>query len=116
MAYLPISQLHTILDFQNTEANKFSNQSMVVMTKEMNEIASQTKIETVSMRVITLVTLFFLPGTFISVGRRFLLVSSRLRVFNGVVPISYERQLTSLLEDCEADILAMTDSNEHRNI
>ena len=49
---------------------------MVTMTEEMKEIASQTKIETVSMRVITLVTLFFLPGTFISVGRKFLLVST----------------------------------------
>lgn len=34
----------------------------------MEVIAQETKRETVSMRVITLVTLFFLPGTFISVG------------------------------------------------
>lgn len=40
----------------------------MAMTEEMKEIASQTKIETVSMRVITLVTLFFLPGTFVSVS------------------------------------------------
>ena len=38
------------------------------LTKSMHEIADKTKQETVSMRIITLVTLFFLPGTFISVG------------------------------------------------
>lgn len=48
---------------------------MVTMTEDMNDIARKTKIETVSMKVITLVTLFFLPGTFISVGRIFLSVS-----------------------------------------
>ncbi|KAL8702870.1 MAG: hypothetical protein Q9201_003961 [Fulgogasparrea decipioides] len=36
------------------------------MTEDMNDIARKTKIETVSMKVITVVTLFFLPGTFIS--------------------------------------------------
>lgn len=38
------------------------------MTEDMNVIARKTKIETVSMKAITLVTMFFLPGTFISVG------------------------------------------------
>lgn len=36
------------------------------MTREMHEIAKKTKQETVSMRVITTVTLFFLPATFIA--------------------------------------------------
>lgn len=45
------------------------------MTEDMNDIARKTKIETVSMKVITVVTLFFLPGTFISVGTLFLKVS-----------------------------------------
>jgi hypothetical protein len=40
---------------------------MEVMTQDMHEIARKTKQEAVSMRIITLVTLFFLPGTFISV-------------------------------------------------
>ena len=48
---------------------------MYTMTEDMNDIARKTKIETVSMKVITLVTLFFLPGTFISVGHKFTLVS-----------------------------------------
>ena len=37
------------------------------MTREMKHIARRTKTETVSMKIITVVTLFFLPGTFISV-------------------------------------------------
>ena len=37
------------------------------MTHEMKHIARQTKTETISMKIITVVTLFFLPGTFISV-------------------------------------------------
>lgn len=41
-------------------------------TANMNELAQETKRETVSMRIITLVTLFFLPGTFISVSLVFL--------------------------------------------
>lgn len=40
---------------------------MEVMTERMHDIAIKTKQETISMRIITLVTLFFLPGTFISV-------------------------------------------------
>ncbi|KAK4544430.1 hypothetical protein LTR36_004321 [Oleoguttula mirabilis] len=43
---------------------------MEEMTHEMQIIAHKTKAETVSMRIITLVTLFFLPGTFISVSPR----------------------------------------------
>ncbi|KAL8840888.1 MAG: hypothetical protein Q9170_001152 [Blastenia crenularia] len=58
--------LHGVLDYQNTRANKDSTQSMVRMTEDMNDIARKTKIETVSMKAITLVTLCFLPGTFIS--------------------------------------------------
>ena len=44
-------------------------QASKFMTEEMRELAVKTKQETVSMRIITLVTLFFLPGTFISVSR-----------------------------------------------
>lgn len=41
---------------------------MEAMTIEMHEIAQKTRKETVSMRVITSVTLFFLPATFIAVS------------------------------------------------
>ena len=37
------------------------------MTARMEKIAEQTQKETVSMRVITVITLIFLPGTFVSV-------------------------------------------------
>ncbi|KAL9632108.1 MAG: hypothetical protein Q9164_005518, partial [Protoblastenia rupestris] len=70
---LTLGQLYGILNYLNTEANKvLAHQSrsltdkMEKMTKDMNEIARKTKSETVSMKIITLVTLFFLPGTFIS--------------------------------------------------
>lgn len=43
------------------------------MTNEMSGIARKTKTETVSMKIITLVTLFFLPGTFIAVSLSFFL-------------------------------------------
>jgi Mg2+ and Co2+ transporter CorA len=45
-----------------------STERMETMTDAMYEIAKKTEQETVSMRIITLVTLFFLPGTFISVS------------------------------------------------
>lgn len=61
-------QLHSILDYQNTQTNKYSTRSMTIMTEDMNDIARKTKVETVSMKVITLVTLCFLPSTFISVS------------------------------------------------
>jgi len=38
------------------------------ITKDMQDIAQKTKQETVSMRIITLVTLLYLPSTFISVS------------------------------------------------
>ena len=75
------------------EANKdlatksqHSAKKLEAMTEAMHLIAVKTKEETVSMRVITLVTLFFLPGTFISVSDTFLLyklVSNRLFPFNA---------------------------------
>ena len=62
---------------RNMEASKVladkaheSTRNMEAITHEMHIIAQKTKQETVSMRVITLVTLFFLPGTFISVRYR----------------------------------------------
>ena len=44
-----------------------SAESMHILTKEMRWIARKTLDDTVSMKIITIVTLFFLPGTFISV-------------------------------------------------
>ena len=86
-AKLRKDQLHSILDYQNTRANKYSTKSMFTMTEDMNDIARKTKIETVSMKVITLVTLFFLPGTFISVGRVFLSVSLVVHGLTVIFPL-----------------------------
>lgn len=80
--YANVSKLYGILDYRNMESNKLfaskaqlSTENMEIMTQDMHEIAQKTKQETVSMRIITLVTLFFLPGTFISVsGLNFLQV------------------------------------------
>jgi Mg2+ and Co2+ transporter CorA len=44
-----------------------SSRMMESLTHEMHDLAVQTKQETVSMRIITLVTLCFLPGTFVAV-------------------------------------------------
>lgn len=44
-----------------------SAERMEQMAKEMNIVTLKTKDETVSMKIITLVTLFYLPGTFMSV-------------------------------------------------
>lgn len=81
-----MSQLYGLLDYQNTLANKElaaqsqkSTAEMKHMTHEMKHIARQTKTETVSMKIITVVTLFFLPGTFISVC-----------LFIFFSPVSYE--------------------------
>ncbi|KAI4236715.1 MAG: hypothetical protein L6R40_006059 [Gallowayella cf. fulva] len=72
--------LYGLLEFQNTRSNKLlaseshkSTRKMEKVTQEMSRIARKTQTETVSMKIITLVTLFFLPGTFIAVSGLFLL-------------------------------------------
>jgi hypothetical protein len=49
------------------EKSHESAQEMKIMTQKMHAIAEKTRIDTASMKTITTVTLFFLPGTFISV-------------------------------------------------
>lgn len=51
-----------------SRASQNSTLKMESLTEKMHEIAQKTQIETVSMRTITVVTLVFLPGTFISVS------------------------------------------------
>lgn len=50
-----------------TQKSQQSADKMESITVQMHKIAVKTEKETISMRIITLVTLFFLPGTFISV-------------------------------------------------
>lgn len=68
-------QLYGILNKQAIETSRLSakeaqasTERMEMINSSMHDIAKKTQQETVSMRIITLVTLFFLPGTFISVS------------------------------------------------
>jgi hypothetical protein len=56
------------LNFDLAQRAQTSATNMERMTEAMHEIAHQTKMEAANMRIITLVTLFFLPGTFVSVS------------------------------------------------
>ena len=49
------------------EKAQLSTHNMEVLTDKMHKLTEKTTRETVSMKIITLVTLFYLPGTFISV-------------------------------------------------
>lgn len=62
------SLLQGILNYESMEANRHLAEKASISADNMELIAHKTKLETVSMRIITLVTLFFLPGTFISVS------------------------------------------------
>jgi hypothetical protein len=73
-------KLYGILDSRAIEANlrlakraQDSAERMEDITGEMNRVALKTRDETVSMKIITLVTLFYLPGTFMSVCISYLL-------------------------------------------
>jgi len=68
-------KLESMLQWKNAQLNFFLAQraqtsatNMERMTEAMHTIAHQTKMEAANMRIITLVTLFFLPGTFVSVS------------------------------------------------
>lgn len=65
--------IHGIIQYRGIQASKMLGESthssalkMQGLTEEMSEVARQTQKDTVSMRIITVITLIFLPGTFIS--------------------------------------------------
>ncbi len=65
--------LYELVDYQNMRANEaFARKSqasavrMEDMTQEMQSLTRKTAVETVLMRIITVVTVLFLPGTFVS--------------------------------------------------
>ncbi|OAL05628.1 hypothetical protein IQ06DRAFT_342894 [Phaeosphaeriaceae sp. SRC1lsM3a] len=65
--------MNSILQYRSMKASEFfadqalrSSREMEKLSQHMHVLAIETKQETVSMRVITLVTLFFLPGTFVA--------------------------------------------------
>jgi hypothetical protein len=87
LAVANLMQLYGILEYRSMEATKLlaersqlSAENMEDLTRDMDKLARETKGETVSMRIITLVTLFFLPGTFISVGHSRYIFSTQLTV------------------------------------
>lgn len=70
-------QLFGLLDHKNVLTNQHTSvraqesaEKMEKLTVHMKEIALKTEEETVSMRIVTYVTLAFLPGTFVSVSAR----------------------------------------------
>jgi hypothetical protein len=55
----------------SAEKSQISAEKMESLTEHMTSIALKTEKETIFMRIITVVTLFFLPGTFVAVSRLF---------------------------------------------
>jgi len=77
-----------ILQHRSSKASEFyakesreSAARMEIMTVKMQDLAMKTKQETVSMRVITTVTLFFLPATFIAVSDWYHMLNTRTKAF-----------------------------------
>ena len=60
-------QLSGILEYRNVEASKDLAEKTQYSADRVEYMTQQMKQEAVFMRIITLVTLFFLPGTFVSV-------------------------------------------------
>ena len=63
------------MDYQKTQSGNLlashsnaSSLNMETMAFEMNDLARKTKTDSTSMKVITVVTLAFLPATFVSVS------------------------------------------------
>ena len=54
-------QVHQLLQTQTTEKTES-------LSIKMNSLAVEAQKETIAMRIITIVTLFFLPATFVSVS------------------------------------------------
>ncbi|KAK7928084.1 hypothetical protein PG985_005082 [Apiospora marii] len=60
------SLFNNIMEFRNTEINKSFALNQYWSNMTMQKIAQRTAHETASMHIITLVTLIFLPGTFVA--------------------------------------------------
>lgn len=63
-----LKQLYGILEYRNVEASKELAGKAQYSADRVEYMTQQMKQEAVFMRIITLVTLFFLPGTFVSVS------------------------------------------------
>lgn len=65
-----MSKLYGILEYRSVEASKEIASKSQYSADRVEYMTQQMKQEAVFMRIITLVTLFFLPGTFVSVSSR----------------------------------------------
>lgn len=63
-------QLYGILEYRNVEASKELTGKAQYSADNVEYMTQQMKQEAIFMRIITLVTLFFLPGTFVSVSNQ----------------------------------------------
>lgn len=66
--------MYGILEYRNVEASKELAGKAQYSADRVEYMTQQMKQEAIFMRIITLVTLFFLPGTFVSVSYRARLV------------------------------------------
>lgn len=67
-------QVLSLMDYQNRitsiELAREAQQTAATtqkLTEDMRSMAQKTEVETIFMRIVTAVTMFFLPGTFVSV-------------------------------------------------
>ena len=95
------------------DQSRKSTNNMESLTHDMRKVAHKTKSETVSMKIITLVTLFFLPGTFISVGCLFVYLVSCLPRPSAPPSTRKPSYATELIEREHTDV--SVDSHEHRH-
>ena len=72
---LTLNQLNNMFTYRNIQESRLqaqkaqiSAQNMEDMTQVMYKIARKTELETIAMKVVTVITLFFLPATFICVS------------------------------------------------
>lgn len=63
-----MKQLYGILDYRNVEASKELAGKAQCSADHVEYMTQQMKKEAILVRIITLVTLVFLPGTFVSVS------------------------------------------------
>ncbi|KAK4894201.1 hypothetical protein LTR27_007569 [Elasticomyces elasticus] len=91
------SLLQGILSYESMEANRRLAEKASISAENMESLAHKTKLEAVSMRIITLVTLFFLPGTFISLTSEILktLMSTPIVTFEPGSPSTSDRNVSA---------------------
>lgn len=61
-------QLYRVLEYKNIEASKSQTREMQKVTQEMQHVAVRTLSQTALMTLIALITIIYLPATFISVS------------------------------------------------